>query len=186
VSTPTARADERTRAARVPSLSLPGRAGIPARRIVTPSAALSPRQAPPARAHEPRPAPASDAHAVETVAVGVAAGLALAAVCGAELVVAVIAVALDAGRLLLGLGLAIDACARVLGALDSGRVGKTDWAWACAIVGSPAVVAAALLWPRPRRPGRLSAPGDIPTEAAPLAGLMATLALLCVLVGLVT
>jgi hypothetical protein len=120
------------------------------------------------------------------VAVGVAAGLALAVVCGAELIVAVIAVALDSGRFVLGLGLAVDACARVLGTLDSQRVGKTDWAWACAIVGSPAVIAAAYVWPRPRRPGRRSGPGDIPIEAAPLAGLMATLALVCILIGLVT
>jgi hypothetical protein len=102
------------------------------------------------------------------------------------LILAVIAVALDAGRPVLGLGLALDACARVLGTIDAERVGKTDWAWACAIVGSPAVVAAAFVWPRPRRPGRRSGPGDIPIEAAPLAGLMATLALVCVLVGLVT
>jgi hypothetical protein len=120
----------------------------------------------------------------DTVAVGVITGMALALVCGAELVLAVIVVALDSGRVVLGLGLAFDACARVLGTLDAGRVGKSGWAWASAIIGSPAVVAAAVLWPRPRRPGRLSGPGDVPIEAAPLAGLFATLAIVCVLIGL--
>ncbi len=110
----------------------------------------------------------------------------LSAACGAELVLAVIVVALDSGRIVLGLGIAFDACARVLGTLDAGRVGKTGWAWTTAIIGSPAVAAAAVLWPRPRRSGRLSAPGEIPTEAAPLAGLMATVALVCVIVGLVS
>jgi hypothetical protein len=121
----------------------------------------------------------------DVVAAGVVTGLALAGICGAELVLAVIAVALDSGRVILGLGLAFDACARALGTLDAGRVGKSGWAWASAIIGSPAVVAAALLWPRPGRPGRLSGPGDVPIEAAPLAGLIATLALVCVIIGLI-
>jgi hypothetical protein len=132
-----------------------------------------------------RPVDPTAGHA-ETVAVGVVAGLALAVVCGGELVLAVIVVALDSGRVILGLGLAIDACARVLGTLDARRVGKTGWAWASAIVGSPAVIAAAVLWPRPRRPGRMTGPGDVPIEAAPFAGLIATVALVCVLIGLVS
>lgn len=176
---------------RLPSVSLPSRPRFEARRRPEPEPRASERPRP-----APRPGPgavlarpvlhpvdATAGHA-DAVAVGVLAGLALAVVCGAELVLAVIAVALDSGRLVLGLGLAFDACARVLGTLDAGRVGKTGWAWASAIVGSPAVVAAVLLWPRPRRPGRLSGPGDVPIEAAPLAGLIATVAILCVLVGL--
>ena len=98
---------------------------------------------------------------------------------------AVLPVALDAGRVLLGFGLAFDACARALGTLDSGRAGKTGWAWASAIIGSPAVAAATIVWPRTRRPGRIGGPGAVPVEAAPLAGLISTLALVCVIVGLV-
>jgi ferric-dicitrate binding protein FerR (iron transport regulator) len=109
------------------------------------------------------------------VAVGVVAGLVLAAICGAELVAGVMAVTLSSGRVLLGLGIALDACARALGALDAGRAGKAGWAWSCAIIGSPAVVAAALSWRR----------GEIRIEAAPLAGLIAGLAIVFVVVGLV-
>jgi hypothetical protein len=137
------------------------------------------------RARSRRAGAGASAHP-EIVAVGVAAGLALAAVCGVELIVAVIAVALDAGRVVLGLGIACDACARALGTLDSERVGKIGWAWGCAIVGSPVVVAAVFVWPRPRHPRRLSGRADVPVEAAPLAGLMAALALVFVLIGLVS
>jgi hypothetical protein len=111
---------------------------------------------------------------------GVVTGLALAALCGAELILAVIVVALDSGRLVLGLGIAFDACARVLGTLDAGRAGAAGWASACAIIGSPAVAAAAVQRPRPR-PDAASAPG----EATPLAGLIAALAIVCILIGLV-
>ncbi len=204
----TARPRERDRNRGLPSVSLPSLAGIGGSRrgASTPAAATAPAPrtlphepgrgpaprlvAAPAKARlAPRGAPSSrgrTAHGSESVAVAVVFGLALAVICGAELVIAVIVVGLDSGRLVLGLGIAFDACARVLGTLDSERVGKTGWVWACAIAGSPAVVAAALVWPRPRRPGRMSGPGDIPTEAAPLAAMMATLALVCVVVGLLT
>ncbi len=171
---------------KLPSLSLPSLPGMQRRREPA-------RERPPAG--RPRPTPvlarpalhpvdATAGHA-DAVAVGVIAGLALAAVAGAELVLAVIGVALDSGRVILGLGLAFDACARVLGTLDAGRVGKSGWAWASAIIGSPAVVAGAVLWPRERRPGRMTGPGEQPIEATPLAGPIATLAIVCVLVGLV-
>jgi hypothetical protein len=139
----------------------------------------------PARLHSRRTRAVAAAHP-EIVAVGVAAGLALAVVCGAELIAAVIAVALDSGRVVLGLGIACDACARALGTLDSERVGKPEWAWGCAIFGSPVVVAAAFLWPRPRRPRGPSDPTQVPVEAAPLAGLLASLALVFILIGLVS
>jgi hypothetical protein len=128
-------------------------------------------------------------HAPEIVVVGVAAGLALAAICGIELIVAVIAVALDSGRVVLGLGIAFDACARVLGALDSERAGETGWAWAWAIVGSPMVVAIALGHRSPARTRsrpRQAGSGETAIEVAPLGILIASLALVCVLVGLIS
>jgi hypothetical protein len=123
------------------------------------------------------------------VAVGVAAGLALAMLCGIELIVGVIAVALDSGRVVLGLGIAFDACARILGALDSERAGETGWAWAWAIVGSPTVVAIALAprsEARNRSQARRARRSETAIEVAPLGILMATLALVCVVVGLLS
>jgi hypothetical protein len=165
-----------------------GRASARAAESADASAADQPVQRPRPGRLAPLSLPATDGVAgqAEIVAAGVVAGAALVAACGAELIWAVISVMLDSGRVVLGLGIAFDACARVLGTLDSERAGRTQWAWACAVIGSPAVVAAARVWPRMGRPGGASAPGEQPIEAAPFAGLMATLALVCIFIGLIS
>lgn len=148
--------------------------------------------------HVPRPAgrtaasaPSSDAPAaawtpvkVERTAVtpaleqgvGVLAGLALAIVLIAEIYLAV-GVAFNAGRVMLGAAIALEACSRAIATVAAARVGERAWACACAIVGAPAVIWFAFL----RRGGRT----DIEPAllAGLLAGLSAALALLAVLVG---
>ena len=106
--------------------------------------------------------------------VGVVLGGALAAVLVLELYLAVVAVGLNAGRPLLGLAIALDACSRGLGTVAAERAGERAWAGACAIAGAPAVAWFALS-PEARR---------APVEPAPLAGLLALLAVLFALLGL--
>jgi hypothetical protein len=105
---------------------------------------------------------------------GVLAGLALAAVLIAELYLGVIVVAFHDSRLLLGLAIALEACSRVLGTIAAERAGRRGWALACAIVGAPAVAWFALLRPS----------GRIEAEPAPLAGLLAVLAGVVAVIGL--
>jgi len=109
-------------------------------------------------------------------ALGVLAGLAFAALLIAEIYLAVIVVALRAGKLVLGLAILIEALSRVGGTIAAERAGRRGWACACAIVGAPIVAWIALV-PRP---------GRITTEPAPLAGLLAVLAGTVALVGLIT
>jgi hypothetical protein len=106
--------------------------------------------------------------------VGVVLGLALAAVLIAELYVAVVDAAFGAGRPILGLALALDACSRALGTVAATRAGERGWACACAIGGAPIVAWFAVLRPS----------GRDAVEPAPLAGLLAGLAALLVLLGL--
>jgi len=143
--------------------------------------------------HVPRPAPVSsqpsDAgsapwtpvkveHAAVTPAVeqglGVMVGLALAAILIAEVYLAAVAVAFGAGRPILGFAIAFDACSRGLGTVAAERAGARGWAFACAIGGAPLVAWFALA-PRARRAA---------VEPAPLAGLLALLAGVLALVGL--
>jgi hypothetical protein len=105
---------------------------------------------------------------------GVVVGMALAVGLMVELYLAVVAVGLQAGRPLLGLAIALEACARGLGTVAAERAGERGWACACAIGGAP-VVAWFALAPRPRR---------AEAEPAPLAGLLALLAGVIALVAL--
>jgi hypothetical protein len=75
---------------------------------------------------------------------------------------------------LLGLAIALEACSRVLGTIAAERAGRRGWALACAIVGAPAVAWFALLRPS----------GRIEAEPAPLAGLLAVLAGVVAVIGL--
>lgn len=74
----------------------------------------------------------------------------------------------DSGHVLFGFGLALDACARGLGTIAATREVASDWAWWCALGGSPVVAWFALF----------QTDGPVRTEPAPLAGLIAVLAML--------
>jgi hypothetical protein len=106
---------------------------------------------------------------------GMLAGLAFTALLIVELYVAVIVVAFGDGRLVLGLAILLEGLSRALGTAAAERAGQRGWACACAIGGAPVVAWVALL----RRPGRIE------VEPAPLAGLLAVLAGLVAIVGLV-
>ncbi len=102
-------------------------------------------------------------------------GLALAAVLCLEIYVAVAGIALRSGQVLLAIAVALDGCARALGAIAAGRVDRQDWAWGCVIVGSPAVAGFALF----------QSSGPVDTEPAPLAGLVSLAAMGLVAIALV-
>jgi hypothetical protein len=110
---------------------------------------------------------------------GVMVGLALAAMLVAEIYLAVVVVGLQAGRPLLGLAIALEACSRGLGTVAAERAGERGWACACAVGGAPVVAWFALA----PRAGRAEV-----EEPAPLAGLLAllagVLALLALLIGI--
>ena len=108
-------------------------------------------------------------------------GLVLAAVVCLELYIAVAGIAVSSGQVVLAIAVALDACARALGAIAAGKVDRQDWAWGCVIVGSPAVAGFALF----------QSSGPVSTEPAPLAGLvslvamgLAAIALLASIVGI--
>ncbi len=105
---------------------------------------------------------------------GVLAGLVLAGVLIAELYLGVIVVGVHDGRLLLGLAIALEACSRILGTVAAERAGQRGWAFACAIAGAPAVAWFALLRPS----------GRVEVEPAPLGGLLAVLAGVVAVVGI--
>jgi hypothetical protein len=84
-----------------------------------------------------------------------------------EIYAGAVLLGIDAGRVVLAFGLAIDACARALGTIAAEQRGEPGWSWSCALLGSPAVCAFA----RYRRAGRLQ------TEPAPLAGVLALVAM---------
>jgi len=107
---------------------------------------------------------------------GVLAGLAFAALLILELYLGVITVVFGDHRLLLGLAIVLELLSRALGTVAAERAEQRGWACACAIVGAPVVAWVALV-PRP---------GRIATEPAPLAGLLAVLAGVVALVGVIT
>jgi hypothetical protein len=76
----------------------------------------------------------------------------------------------------LGLAILIEALSRALGTGAAERAGRRGWACACAIIGAPVVIWVALV---PHR-------GRIDAEPAPLAGLLALLAGLVALAGVLT
>lgn len=102
-------------------------------------------------------------------------GLAVAAVVGFEVYVAVAGVALSSGQLVLALGILLDGCARALGAIAAVKVERQDWAWGCVIVGSPTVAAFALF----------QREGPVMIEPGPLAGLVSLAAMGLVAIALI-
>jgi len=104
-------------------------------------------------------------------------GVALVSVLLLEIFGVVVALALSGGYLVLAFGLALDACARMLGTVAAARHGEEvgrGWCWANAIVGSPAVIAFAF-----NDDGRL-----VDADLAPLAGPVAGLAIIGIVIGL--
>jgi hypothetical protein len=143
--------------------------------------------------HVPRPAAATDSPAPAWTPVrvertpmtpaleqgmGLLIGVALAVVLIAEVYLGVVNAAFGAGRVVLGLAIALDACSRALGTVAAARAGERAWSCACALIGSPAVAWYAF----GRRTGRAHA------EPAPFAGLLAgvavVVAVLALLLGL--
>jgi hypothetical protein len=106
---------------------------------------------------------------------GVLAGLALALVLLVEIYLGVVRWALDGGHLILAFGLALDVCARGLGTLAASRASEPEWAWWCALGGSPVVAGFAL--------STRSEPDR--AEPAPLAGLLSALSLAALALALV-
>jgi hypothetical protein len=147
--------------------------------FAAPAAASAREVADPAtRSRSPRrrgaPAKRVPAHPLpDSQATGMLIGLALVVVLGVEFYLG-IAKALGSEHWLLAFGLALDLGARMIGTIVAARSAEAGWAWACVIIGSPAVAAASL-------------PKDAPvaSDPAPLAGVLALLAMACVLLGLV-
>jgi len=105
---------------------------------------------------------------------GLVVGLALSAILIVEVYLGVVEVAFSAGRVMLGFAIALEACSRAIGTVAAARSGARGWTCACAIGGAPFVAWFALR----RQPGW----GEV--ESAPLAGLLAGLAVLLILVAL--
>jgi hypothetical protein len=112
--------------------------------------------------HHPRSEPEADRDTL-----GVMVGLVLVAVIAIEVYAGVTRAGIDAGRVLLAFGLALDACARALGTIAAGHTGDRGWAWACALGGSPLVASFVMFREE----------GPVTTDPAPLAGLLALLAM---------
>jgi len=140
-----------------------------AARLVAARAAASGR--PPLRPYVPAPSrpatprPRPDA-AAGTQPVTAPIAVVLCIVIVLEIWVGVASLGLDHGRIVLAFGFALDACARVLGAVAADRTGDGDWAIGCALIGSPLVAVFALY----------QQGGPVRTEPAPLAGVMAVVA----------
>lgn len=145
--------------------------------------ASAPAAPQPARqaAHQParqparrRPAPAPVAEAVPLGAgFGAVLGVVLLVILVAEVYLGVAVVGAGHGQPLLALAFALDAGARALGTIDAGHAGLRDWAWLCALGGSPLVAAFA----SQQRQGR------VPAQAAPLAGAISLMAMALAVVG---
>jgi hypothetical protein len=104
---------------------------------------------------------------------GIVLGLALVVIVVAELMIFVAILGFGDGNPVLAIGFALDVCARVLGTIAFTRDGDDERAWACLIVGSPAVVNYTLL-----------AEEVVATEPAPLGGALGVLACVLVVFGL--
>jgi hypothetical protein len=101
----------------------------------------------------------------------------VACIMAAELYVGVALFMFGGGPVVLGLGLVLDAATRALGtavAVQAGKPWGPGWRWLCGLGGSPAVAAFAF-----QRDGT-----NPPGELAPLAGPMAVVALVAILIGL--
>lgn len=133
-------------------------------------------------ADPPGPSPSWSPVKVERTAVapaveqglGLVVGLALSAILIVEVYLGVVEVAFSAGRVMLGFAIALEACSRAIGSVAAARSGARGWACLCAIGGAPFVA-----WFAFR--GRS---GWAEVESAPLAGLLAGLAVLLILLAL--
>jgi hypothetical protein len=108
---------------------------------------------------------------------GIVLGFGVACIMAIELYIGVAVCAFGGGPSVLGLGLALDAAARALGTVAAARSGKEwgpGWRWICGLGGSPAVAAFAI-----QRDGTLRA-----ADPAPLAGPLAVVAVIVILIGL--
>jgi hypothetical protein len=105
---------------------------------------------------------------------GLVLGLALALILIVEVYLGVVDVAFNAGRLILGFAIALEACSRAIGTVAAARSGARGWACACAVGGAPFVA-----WFAFRRRS-----GWAEVESAPLAGLLAVLAVLLAVLAL--
>lgn len=105
---------------------------------------------------------------------GLLLGLALAAILIVEVYLGVVQVAFNDGRVMLGFAIALEACSRAIGTFAAARSGARGWACACAIGGAPFVAAFAFLRPS----------GRVDIEPAPLAGLLAGVAVLLAVAAL--
>jgi hypothetical protein len=92
-----------------------------------------PSHPPAAAANPPGAAPAATALSLRA---GLGLGVALTVLAVAEAYLGIVTLALGAGDVVLGFGLTLDACARVLGTLGAPR----NEAWAYLLAGSPAMV----------------------------------------------
>ena len=119
----------------------------------------------------PPPAPVAERQraAGDPISHGFGLSLALAVVLFIELYLGVARGALDHGRVVLAFALAVDACARTVGMVAARRANSPDWAWGCVLIGSPLVAA---FWRT-----------NPATEPAPLAGLLAVVAMLALVVA---
>jgi hypothetical protein len=148
----------------------------------------------PRRAREPQPrevresqpresavarafAPAAPAAAVEAAPLGAAfgavLGVVLIAVLAAELYLGVAVVGFGHGQPALAFAFALDACARALGTAGAGHARSREWAWLCALGGSPLVA----------RFASSQRQAQVATEPTPLAGAVSLLALALAAVG---
>ena len=92
----------------------------------------------------------------------------LGGIAALELYLGVARLGIDAGLWGLAIGLAIDACARILGAVAARRANAPTAAWRSAILGSPGVALFTLF----------GSDGPLAVDPAPLAGLLSVLAIL--------
>jgi hypothetical protein len=102
-------------------------------------------------------------------------GAALAAALTVETYLAIAAIAVDRGQVLLAAGIVLDGCSRALGTVAATKLGQHGWAWACLAIGSPAVAAFTLF-----RTG-----GPVTVDPGPLGGLLALVAMGAVALGVV-
>jgi hypothetical protein len=106
---------------------------------------------------------------------GVQIGLALIVIVLAEAYLGIVVLGVNRGDVILGLGLQLDACARVIGTIAAGHVGDHAAAWLSLVIGSPALAAA-------DPPGA----GEAEYEPARLARVTAVLALGVIALGVLT
>jgi hypothetical protein len=125
-------------------------------------------------AGQPHPARAQPSSVGESEAAGVLAGLALAGALVIEVYFGVARLGLGSGNVLLAMGLSLDACSRALGTVAALRAGQREWAWWCALGGSPLTAGFALM----------QQTGPVKTEPAPLAGVVGLLAMVALVLAL--